>query len=304
MHETGKQILSLMFRPGETICVSPNQFGYHSMQVEHAMNGPVVLIPTADSIAKRGLTFEDAIERVTPDKLLLCALNPIKGYRSDQNCTAYRNFLVEIDYGPIQDQIAYIKQLKMPYSAAIFSGNKSVHFLISLDQDLPSESVYRTFAEWILNIVTLADQNTKNPSRSIRLPGAFREPEKQQLLLEYRGPIKISELADWLRCHPGEKPQQKERVAVSSIPDFSRIRPWVCERLVRGIEPPERNRQWFAVAVEFALSGYDEDDTLEMLRVYFSEDRTFRTKEWETTIRSAFKWAYSRGERNGKESKP
>jgi hypothetical protein len=180
MHETAKQVFNLMFRPGETVCVSPNKFGYHSIPLENAINGPVVLVPTADSVAKRGLVFEDAIERIESDKVILCALNPIKGYRDDLSCTAFRNFLVEMDTGSIDDQLAYIKKLGMPYSAAIFSGNKSVHFLLSLDKDLPSENVYRALAEWILNIVTLADQNTKNPSRSIRVPGAYREPNKQQ----------------------------------------------------------------------------------------------------------------------------
>ena len=294
MHESAKQVLNLMFRPGETVCVSPNKFGYHSIPLENALNGPVVLVPTVDSIAKRQLTLETAIERIEPSKVILIALNPIKGYRDDLSCTAYRNFLIEMDYGPIADQLAYVKQLGMPYSAAIFSGNKSIHFLVSLDKDLPSEKVYRTFSEWILNVVTLADQNTKNPSRSIRVPGAFREPGKQQTLMEYRGAVKIEELSSWLRKHPEGKPQEREVHKVSIIPDFSRVKPWVCKKLVDGIYPPNRNKQWFTIAVEFALSGYSEDDTLDLLRVYYEPDRDFKEKEWETTIHSAFKYTYER----------
>ena len=215
MHETGKQVLSLMFRPGETICVSPNQFGYHSIPLNNALNGPVVLVDTPDSVAKRKMNFDDAIERVDSDVPILCALNPIKGYREDLNCTSFRNFLVEMDTGSLQDQLAYVKQLGMPYSAAIFSGNKSIHFLLSLDQDLPSESVYRTISEWILSIVTLADQQTKNPSRSIRIPGAFREPGKQQQLLEFHGAVKLADLRDWLTKHPGAKPKERQPIIVS-----------------------------------------------------------------------------------------
>ena len=296
MHESAKNILNLMFRPGETVCISPNKYGYHSIPLENALGDTVVLVPTPDSVAKRGMVFEEAIERISSDEILLCALNPIHGYREDLNCTAFRNFLVEIDYGPLKEQLAYIKKLEMPYSAAIFSGNKSIHFLISLDQDLPSESVYRTLAEWILNIVTLADQNTKNPSRSIRVPGAFREPGKQQILIENKGPVQLLGLTEWLRRYPDAKPEEKQPVVISGEPNFDRIRPWVCKKLVEGIYPPERNKQWFTIAVEFALAGYDECDTLEQLRQFFSEDRTFRTREWETTIRSAFKWAYQRGD--------
>ena len=297
MHETAKQVLSIMFRSGETICVSPNKFGYHSIPLENAMNGPVILVPTADSCAKRNIAnIEDAIERIDPEEITLCALNPIKGYREDLNCTAFRNFLVEMDYGPLADQLAYIKTVGLPYSAAIFSGNKSIHFLVSLDTDLPSESVYRTMSEWILNVLTLADPMTKNPSRSIRIPGAIREPGKKQLLIECKGPVKLEDLVAWLKKYPDSKPQEQEPIKISGTPDFARVRPWVCQKLVNGVYPPNRNRQWFSIAVEFALAGYSEDDTIDLLKSYFSPDRTFRKREWITTIKSAFKWAYSRSQ--------
>lgn len=293
MHETGKQLFTLMFRPGETICVSPNQFGYHSIPLNNAINGPVVLVPTADSVEKRKMNFEDAIERVDSTVPILCALNPIKGYREDSNCTAFRNFLVEMDYGSNQEQLAYVQRMGMPYSAAIFSGNKSIHFLLSLDTDLPSESVYRLLSEWILTIMTLADQQTKNPSRSIRIPGAFREPGKQQILLDYKGPVKLSDLSDWLKKYPDQKPKEKQRVIVSDKQLLDLVRPWIAELLcIKGIHPPGRNKQWFVVGVEFALAGADEDDTIETLRQFFQPDRDFKEREWETTLRSAFKKAY------------
>jgi hypothetical protein len=294
MHGTAKQVLSLMFRPNETVCVSPNKYGYHSIPLEKAINGPVILVPTADSIAKRKLTLEAAIERIDTSEITMCALNPIKGYREDLNCTAFRNFLVELDTGSTADQLAYVKKLGLPYSAAIFSGNKSVHFLISLDMDLPSEKVYRTFAEWILNVVTLADQNIKNPSRSIRVPGAFREPGKQQLLLEYQGVIGLQELTNWLKKHPEAKPKEKQKHIISGTPNLEGIKPWVCKMLVDGIIPPNRNKKWFTVSVEMALTGMSLDDSMEVLRAYFQPDRDFGEREWETTIRSGFKYAHER----------
>lgn len=295
MDETGQQLLNLMFRSGETVCVSHNKYGYHSIPLANALNGPVVLVPPEHSIIKMGKTIEEAIEHIDTDQIILCALNPIKGFREDANCTAYRNFLVELDSGPTDQQLAYIKKINMPFSAAIFSGNKSLHFLISLDRDLPSEKVFRLFSEWILKIVTLADQATKNPSRSIRVPGAYREPGKKQTMVEYRGAIKIEDLIVWLNLHPNEKPQEKQQRTVSKKPDFDRVKPWVCKALVDGITI-NRNRRWFAVAVEFALTGHNEDYTIEILGKYFTPDRDFKEKEWETTIRSAFKWTYERKE--------
>jgi len=42
------------------------------------------------------------------------------------------------------------------------------------------------------------------------------------------------------------------------------------------------------------LAGYSEDDTIDYLANYFTPDRTFREKEWKTSIKSAFKYIYSR----------
>ena len=295
MDETGKKLLNLMFRPGETICVSHNPYGYHSIPLENAKEGPVVLVPTQESLERRNITLEQGIEKLEPIQLTMCALNPIKGYREDCNCTAFRNFLVEIDFGPLSEQKAYIDRIGMPYSAIVFSGNKSLHYLISLDSDLPSENIYRVFSEWILNIVTLADQNTKNPSRSIRIPGAWREPSKKQRMVELRGPVKIADLVAWLNQHPEAKPKQKEKRQVSDKHDFSKLKPWVVERLINGLDASKgRNKQWFSIACEFALAGYSEDDTLDILSDFFSPDRDFKEREWRTAIRSGFKYIYDR----------
>lgn len=296
MHETGKKLLETMFRAGETICLSPNQYGFHSIPLSEALQDKLItLVPTQDSCIKRRIEWkEENFDSAHTDDLLLVALNPIKGWRVDSNCTAYRNFLVELDTYGIKEQAAYIQHLGMPYSAAIFSGNKSLHFLISLDRDMSSEKVYRMFSEWILNIVTLADQNTKNPSRSIRIPGAIRDTGKRQELIEYRGPVKIEELLTWLKLHPNEKPKEKQERTISGDADLSRVKRWVQKELYIGISAPNRNQKWFTVAVEMALAGYSFDDTIEKLGNFFSEDSDFKEKEWETTIKSGFKYAYDK----------
>jgi hypothetical protein len=302
MHETGKQLLSLMFKPGETVCVSPNKFGYHSVPLENALSDVVTLVPTPDSVAKRNegrrsrglpdLTWEECFEQCPTNNLTLVALNPIKGFREDRFATAYRSFLVEVDYGPIEEQLVYLKRIGIPYSALVFSGSKSVHCLITLDTDIPTYEDYYLLAEWILNVATMADQNTKNPSRSIRIPGAEREPGKFQSMIEFKGLVKINDLANWLRMHPDSKPKPPEKRVASSEPiDFRRFKPWVGYALDKGLDPTKsRNKQWFAIACEFALCGYSEDDTINKLLLYFTPDRDFREKEWITTIKSAFKY--------------
>ena len=286
VHDSGKILFDLMFKPGERICCSIDKFGYHSIPLENAFLETVTLVSPNINVPIRTVKSND---------LTLIALNPMKhGFRVDDNCSAYRNFLVEMDCAPLPEQLAYIKKMGMPYSAVVFSGNKSLHFLISLDTDLPSEKVYRIFSEWILSIITLADQATKNPSRSIRIPGAMRDTGKLQELTEYVGPIKIADLINWLKLHPDAKPQEKQERKVLKEPNYDRVKGWAKELLYFGISPPNRNRKWFSVAVEFALSGYEEEYTIDVLKEYFEPDKDFKEKEWEITVRSAFKWAYER----------
>lgn len=295
MDETGKKLLNLMFKDGDTVCASPNQYGYHSMPLAMAMSDRVTLIPTPDSCRKRNIEWnEKAFEYIHSEKLLLIALNPIQGFRLDENCYAYRNFLVEMDTGDLSEQLQYVKAIGMPYSAVVFSGGKSLHFLISLDIDLPDQKAWRKIAEWILNIATLADQQTKNPSRSIRIPGAFREPGKQQKLVEFKGKVKFDELKDWLLKYEHLRPKEREKRPISSEFNFDNIKPWVFKALTEGLDPTKgRNKQWFSIACEFALAGYSEDDTMDILSSFFSEDRDFKEREWRTAINSAFKHMYN-----------
>lgn len=303
MDKTGQDLLNLMFRSGETVCVSPNKYGYHSIPLEEAVADKIVtLVPTQDSCAKRGIEWvPENFDKSHTDGLTLVALNPIKGWREDLNCTSFRNFLIEMDYGPLAEQLAYAKAIGLPYSAVVFSGNKSLHFLISLDTDLPNENVWRTMAEWTLAIATAADQNTKNPSRQIRIPGAFREPGKKQRIVENRGATKLADFTAWLAQHPNAKPRPPEKRQISENADFSKLKPWV-QKLLAKVKlgsasvgaKQGRNKEWFAIACEFALAGYTEDDTMDKLYEFFTPDRDFKEREWKTSIKSAFKYIYTR----------
>ena len=293
MDKTGQDLLNLMFRPGEEVCVSPNKYGYHSLPLSSVLGDEVTLLNTK---FRDGADPAKCTEKCKTDTLLLVALNPIKGWREDLNCTAFRNFLIEMDYGPLAEQMAYAEKIGLPYSAVIFSGNKSLHFLISLDTDLPNENVWRIMAEWTLAIATAADQNTKNPSRQIRIPGAMREADKKQRLVRFRGPTPLKEFSAWLSKYPDAKPKEPEKRQISENVDFTKVKPWVSKKLQEGNIGSKRgrNKEWFAIACEFALAGYSEDDTIDILGEFFSPDRDFKEREWKTSIKSAFKYIYAR----------
>jgi hypothetical protein len=183
----------------------------------------------------------------------------------------------------------------MPYSVCVYSGNKSLHFGITLDEDLGSIETYKFYAKYILNIMSQADQNTKNPSRSIRIPGAMRDGKKQALV-SMGSRIPIGTLKDWLSKFPGEMPVQEEvkRAAKSVIVDMKdlayALKPWMRKALYDGIRAGVqngRNATWYAIGCELSLLGYGHTDIITILERFFVPEPDFSRYEWERTLKSA-----------------
>jgi hypothetical protein len=280
-------LLKLMFDESDTVCVSDSKFAYHSMPLASVLSDKISLVSPNSEVP---------IKKVSSSDLIFVAINPIKGFRSDLNVYKFKNFMLECDTGTIDSQMEYLKRLGVPYSAVIFSGSKSAHILISLDTPIHDEKSYRSIYQWLLNIGTLFDQACKNPSRAIRIPGAIRpETGKEQTLLEFKGIVAKADLFAYLKLHMESKPAEKEKREISGKHDFSKLKPWVIDRLVKGLDRSKgRNQQWFSIACEFALAGYSEDDTLDILGEFFTPDRDFKEREWKTSVKSGFKYIYDR----------
>lgn len=285
MRKTTEQFLKLFFNPEETICVSDCQGGYHSISQKDFDSGITLISPKEDKVPRT--TSEERIQ--------LVAINPVNGWRRDENTTAYRTFMVECDDMNLKEQLEYIKKMEFPFSYCCFSGNKSLHFALVLDQDLPSDHIYRYTYQWILNILDKADQKTKNPTRSIRFPDVVRsETGKVQALYKIGERISIETLNNWLNKYPHKKPevssQSKPR---SQHPNFEGIKPWVAQALIQGIHNMEgsRNQRWMSIGCEFALNGYDLDATLYYLEQFFEEQSDFKHNEWKTAVTSGWNYA-------------
>ena len=197
MNEKTQDFFKLLFNANENVCVQDSQFATHSVPVEQVLSGRVRLE------AKDPKYSRD----VNSDKLILVALNPINGSRADDKVTNYRSFLIELDVGTLKEQINTIKHLKMPFTAQVFSGNKSIHTVITLDEDLKNEAQYRLLAKWIFAIITTADDKCENPSRCVRIPEAYREPGKKQRLVELRKRVTHAEFFAWLNKWSRLSPQ-------------------------------------------------------------------------------------------------
>jgi len=267
MRESTKNFLNLFFNPGETICFSANKYAYPS----------------------------DSQEKLNEDKTVLVAINPIDGQRRDENVTSYRTFMVECDDIPVEHQMDYIKRMGFPFSYCCFSGSKSLHFALVLDHDIPSEHIYRHTYQWILNILEKADQKTKNPSRSIRFPGVTRPETGSEQKLMYMGErVSLEELGIWLNKHPQKAPEPLvKRPRNRGSANIKGLNKWSKNALKTGVHNMEgsRNQTWMAIGCEFALNGFDLDDTIYYLKDFFEEQSDFREREWLTAIKSGWKYA-------------
>ena len=274
MKETTRIFLETLFNPDEYIYASP--YGYTSKRNEDN-TGWDFYWPSSEQ--------KDIDEKNT----LLVSINPLSGEtRNDDNVTAYRTFLVEIDEGLLADQKKYIDESGLPYSLCIFSGNKSLHFAVTLDHDLPSLELYKLHAEWILNTLPKADQLTKNPSRSIRFPGVMRPGAKQQTLIESRGRISYDRLMAYLSRFPDAMPKPEIEEDFEHIANNKHgMAKWVLKGLKEGFDMSKgRNQTWFSIGFELGKNGYSLEDTFEALEPLYTSEADFNEREWRMTVKN------------------
>jgi hypothetical protein len=137
--------------------------------------------------------------------------------RADANVTKLRSFLLELDSLPICEQRPYMDSLKVPYSAVVFSGSKSLHFLLVLSSPVPTYEAYMDISRRLHRLVEKADHSSKNPSRLSRLPFRTRPDTGKEQELVYLG--KRIELAD-LECI---LPARETRAARPRSPEEKKI---------------------------------------------------------------------------------
>lgn len=281
-----KRLLDLMFLPEETVCVSDSKFSTHSLSIPTVLSGNVTLVSPNQKVSNK---------TIKTSELILLALNPIQGFRKDENVTAHRSFLWEIDMGSIESQQQYMKAIGLPYTAAIYSGNKSIHFLTVLDEPI-DKKIYKLLFNWATNIGTLFDKSCGNPSRSIRIPGATRpETGREQKLLELKSKVTLDDFMAWLNQHEHLRPIPREKRTLTYGKDYGSLSPWAQKQLKDGLDTSKgRNRAFFSIACDLFKSGFSEEEAVDILEMYFVEESDFKEREFLTTINSAFKYVTER----------
>lgn len=152
--------------------------------------------------------FKDSVEDYKPYKLQPFAtssptfycINPIKTYNDlkYENIKEFRNILVEFDSARLSTQERWVRESGMPYSLKTFSGNKSFHYVIALNEGVELEE-YKQLAAIILQFIFRgkADESCKNPNRLSRTPGAMRG-DVEQTLIEQLPAISVDRLREWV----------------------------------------------------------------------------------------------------------
>ena len=197
MAEQAASFIDNMFLPGESF----------ELVVDARQNEKGKFIPVR---SKENVCRHDATE-LTPKNLTTLkeiaepaqhgawiSLNPvrsadgIKGNApSDQDVTDFRYALVEADDLSREDQWRKLSGLNLPILCVTWSGGKSLHAIVKITAGanlaLYKERVGKLY-RYLEEHHFPADTANRNPSRLTRIPGFFRDGDKQYLFARESGP--------------------------------------------------------------------------------------------------------------------
>lgn len=148
-----------------------------------------------------------ALDNQKASSLQFFCLNPLKtqGKLEVDNIACYRNILIEMDKGSIEEQWKLIERSEIPWTTCVYSGGKSLHFIISIKEGIDSLSYYTRLAKVICKALD-ADTSVVNPNRLTRLAGGVRQDNNVlQELIEVRKQITLPELLAWRFLHAPKK---------------------------------------------------------------------------------------------------
>lgn len=111
--------------------------------------------------------------------------NPLDGKNVfNVNVTDFRYALVECDSIDIGVQIALIRKMEMPVELLIHSGKKSIHAIVKINA-----ASYKQYQQRVAQLYEICrknglqiDTSNRNPSRLSRLPGVYRDGNKQYII--------------------------------------------------------------------------------------------------------------------------
>jgi hypothetical protein len=213
------------------------------------------LFPGTDAICMGRTIYDTKVTGASIDpSYQFFSINALGGKRADSNVLSYRNILIEFDSGGCEYQLGRMADLGAPYTSAVFSGNKSMHFIISLEVPCSNEFEYRSLVERIYTKIQGMDKACGNPSRFSRAPNANRDGVKQDLF-ELRSRVPNATLEAWLGPAPIVEP-----IAYYASPGH--LSGWTLNFLTFGAPIGEWNNKLFTAVCDMTRNGMSYEEII------------------------------------------
>ena len=164
---------------------------------------------------------------------LYITVNPLKvGGTRDADVTSYRHALLEFDDIDVREQWHLIRESKVPCTAVMTSGGRSVHAWVKLDAKDLAEFEQRVRMLWAHFEPYGIDQSNRNPSRLSRLPNCVRFENRQELLALNMGADNWLEWATAIQAEGiGETVSLRELATFDTLNDPNTVlgNRWLCK---------------------------------------------------------------------------
>jgi regulatory protein RepA len=182
----------------------------------------------------------DALERRGVDDVLepngeagaWIGINPVDGEGcKDNNVTAFRHTLVQVDDGDLERQLCLINELELPCTAIIHSGRRSLHALVRVDAANLVD--YRARVDYLHAVCKRngldVESSHRGPARLCRMPGVMRG-EAAQYVVEWKtGRPDYDQWRDWAENAKDDLPDPENLGDVWDTP------PALAPELIEGI---------------------------------------------------------------------
>lgn len=218
-------------------------------------------------------------------------INPIvQGQnRITANVTAFRNILIEIDKDENGKDIDRDEQKKMfnriglPYATLVWSGGKSLHAIVSLEDPFEDVAEYRNAVIAIYKVLKSGnvpnDSQVKDPVRYSRSAGSVRMNTREfQEIDTIRTRISQKDLIEWLASHDVEIEEPKyhdSNVMYVGTSDASveLKRDWIMKYKMKNMNyvQGEKNHYQFTYARLLRATGLNINDVYSIFRTQFDK---------------------------------
>jgi RecA-family ATPase len=178
-----RALLRAAFQPGEGIRIAQARTGDDGRELPKDAGTVLTLEDWLTRLDKVN-GDPNKFMRTTDRNGIFVTLNPMKpDGKSDKDVTAFRHALIEFDNLSASEQWDLIHQSRIPCTAVISSGGKSLHAWVRVDAkdraeyDQRVKLLYEHFDQH-----QRPDEKNRNPSRFSRLTNCMRGNKRQELL--------------------------------------------------------------------------------------------------------------------------